>query len=174
MGIDGFMDLASAIKLIHENPLTISLKGRERLITRVIHNISNFAKRLERVIVIDYDVVESFSAPYFSRSPFQKVEIETGALVYVYSQRKDLSGAALKAVGRAIGFIFRLLVHAPSLIEKLLDKESDPWFESLLMSALIHTDPLTKRYSTKRLLTVEGQRILDNLKFRPTLTDGLA
>jgi hypothetical protein len=167
VGVEGFMDLASAIELIHKNPVTISLKGREKLIARVRHNISGFSKLFIYVVVIDNGIVKNFPAAYFKKHPFQQEHINTKLTVLFYykSEETKLTKNSLKAVGQAIGFIFRLLVHAQSLIVKLLEENKDSWFESLLMSALIHTDPCMKRSATERLLTTVGEDIFASIEF---------
>ncbi len=165
-GTDGFMDLAPAIKLVHENPLTITLKGREKLISRVLHNIAGFSRRFCAAAAMDCEVVEYFKAPYFVKRPYSKVKVETGLEIYIYFDYEvNIDSSALKAMGRAIGFIFRLAIHAPTLIGRLMNEGPPPWVESLLMSALIHTDPLGRRDSTKRLLTSTGKEIRSQIKF---------
>nr|VFJ55552.1 MAG: hypothetical protein BECKFW1821A_GA0114235_105418 [Candidatus Kentron sp. FW] len=164
--IENFVELENAINLIKGNPLTISLKGRNKLISKVLHKISGFSRSINSIIVIDDNIVRDFNSCHFSNEKRRVVNVETNLTVYVYQNGDtNLKEASIRAVATVAGFVFRLLLHAQTVIKDLIDKNNEGWFECILMSALIQSLTHREAELIRKTLTDKGEKILDCMVF---------
>jgi predicted NACHT family NTPase len=166
-GTDGFINLTSAIDLIYSNPIRISFKGRKKIIGKILHNIRGFAKKFYKVVIIDNNYVKEFNANEFSNKAYIKISIVTNLTVIIYykSDNIDINKYPMKAVGLALGLIFRVLQFAPTLIKELMKNEAEVWMDCLLNSVLIQSVKYQNIDSISSNLSLDGDKLIETIQF---------
>lgn len=154
-----------AIDFIYKNPITISIKGRKKLIDDAIDRLTIFKRIPDHVVVIDNNIVSEFNANGFKQKKCSKINIITDLAIYIFSKQFEYKYETLEEIGAQMGYIFRLLLYSHSTIQDLLANAEQSWIHSLLMSSLIQSDWKMERESTKKILTPIGNKLYKLMEF---------
>lgn len=135
-------DISIATRILFESPVTILAASREQLIQKLVIYVQNMGKDLMHVVPVFHRRLGRFDPKIYSQTESRLLSMADYDLsVYLYGRRvHDLTDDELQVIGLAGAFLLKLLIPARSTFEALKRRSFPAWFESILASAIVHSE----------------------------------